>query len=146
MFTIDANIHTKSAEKVKFQFLFYFILKLPPLLFLRHSYTSQSIMQHTPLMDFVFSSNISHITMNRIVFLSSSTGSYASIVSSKKGLLSFLFFFHRFFSTYITKTHGKKGNENALNTYTSRSHFCIHVYALQRNQQTEKKREKDRKK
>ena len=44
------------------------------------------------------------IILYSIVFLSSSLTFYASIVSSKKGLLSLFFFF----STFITKMHKKK--------------------------------------
>lgn len=48
-----------------------------------------------------FCSHIHHINLCRIVFLSSSPASYASIVSSKKGLLSLFSF------TFRTKMHKK---------------------------------------
>lgn len=119
MFTINVQ----KRKKVKFQFFFIdfntVFFTFPPACL----YINQlcGVMK----LDFVFFlfSYIYHITLNSIVFLSSSSASYASIVSSKKGLLSF----HSFFQ-HTTKMRGKKGNENALSTFILPArilHLCM---------------------
>ncbi len=97
----------------------------------RHIYINQ--LRSTLKRDFVFfCSHVHRVTLNSIVFFSSSPTSYASIVSSKKRF-TFFFFLH------ITKTRGKKGNENALSAYTSRSHFsCMYVLCKGINRQRKK--------
>ena len=79
---------------------------------------------------------------NRIVFLSSSLDSYASIVSSKKkGLLS-LFSLSSSSSSSMQRKRAerKKGNENALSTYTSRLHFTSICFARESTDREEKMR------
>lgn len=115
------------------------------LLLLLHIYIYINQLRSTPKLDFVFCSHVHHITLNSIVFLSSSSASYASIVSSKKGLLSF--FFSLLFLPF-NKKHGKKGNENALDAYTSRSHFSLmcRCFAKRINRQRRKKRREQNRK
>jgi hypothetical protein len=120
----------KKNGKLKFRFLFEILCVL---FFSRHTYTSINYAAGSNWISF-FCSHAHHITLNSIVFLSSS---FASIVSSKKGLLSFLFFFF----LHTTKACGKRGNEmHSLFILPAR---IFHLCALQRNQQTDEKNEKE---
>lgn len=52
-----------------------------------------------------------------------------------------------FLFLHTTKTHGKKGNENALTTHTSRSHFlCLCICFAKKSTDTKKRRERPKKK
>src|SRR5438105_1269499 len=78
-------------------FLFFFVILcilfclLLFFLLLQYLYTSIYYAARLNWISFFFCSYVHQITLNSIVFFSPSPTSYASIVSSKKGLLSFFF-------------------------------------------------------